>query len=86
MKKNFLFFFYLISGIIVGSLITMIAKDFSWLSWLSFGTTIGFGANNPAMLDLSVLKVWFGFAFELTVAHIITIGFALWLFYHKKRR
>ncbi len=86
MKKSFLFFFYLISGIVVGSLITMIARDVSWLSWLSFGTTIGFGANNPAMLDLAVLQVWFGFAFELTVAHIITIGLALWLFYRKKRR
>ena len=86
MKKNFLFFFHLVSGIILGSLLAMVARSVPWLSWLAFGATIGFGANDPALLDLEVLRVWFGFAFELTVAHIITIGIALMLYYSKKRR
>ncbi len=86
MKKNFLFAFYVISGIVIGSLLAALGHSVRWLSFLAFGTTIGFGAGDPALLDLSVLKVWFGFSFELTVAHIITIGLALWLYYRKKRR
>ncbi len=85
MKKNFMFFFYLISGIIIGSLLAAIAANISWLSWLAFGTTIGFGANAPVLLDLSVLRVWFGFSFTLTVAHVIAIGLAMAL-YHSRRR
>ncbi|MEG0913535.1 MAG: DUF4321 domain-containing protein [Oscillospiraceae bacterium] len=85
MKKNFMFFFYLISGIILGSLLAAVSKNVSWLTWLAFGTTIGFGANTPAVLDLSVLTVWFGFSFTLTVAHVVTIGSAMAI-YHARRR
>lgn len=85
MKKNFMFFFYLISGIIIGSLLAAVSQNVSWLSWLAFGTTIGFGAGSPAVLDLSVLTVWFGFSFTLTVAHVLAIGIAMAL-YHSRRR
>ncbi len=86
MKKNLLFAFYIISGIVIGSLLAALGRSISWLSFLAFGTTIGFAAGSPALLDLSVLKLWFGFSFELTVAHIAAIGFSLWLYYRKKRR
>ncbi len=76
-KKDFLFVFYLISGIIVGSLLTAVCENVSWLSWVSYGITVGFGIDSPAILDLSVLKLALGFSFSLTVAHIITIAAAM---------
>ena len=85
MKKDFMFFFYLIAGIVVGSLISAVAQDVTWLSWLSFGTTIGFGAETPAVLDLTVLRVAFGFSFSLTVAHILTIGAAMAIYSSRRR-
>jgi len=84
--KNFLFFFYLVSGIVVGSLIAAAAKNAGWLSWLAFGPTIGFGYPNPAVLDLSVLTVSLGISFSITVAHIITIGIAMALYYGFRKR
>ncbi len=85
MKKNFLFFFYLISGIIVGSLLAAIGGQVSWLSWLAFGVDIGFGAGSPALLDLAVLRVWFGFSFTLSVAHVLAIGIAMALYSRRRR-
>lgn len=85
MKKNFMFFFYLISGVILGSLLAAVAKNVSWLSWLAFGTTIGFGADTPAVLDLTVLRVSFGFSFALTVAHVLTIGAAMALYSSRRK-
>ncbi len=85
MKKDFMFFFYLISGVVIGSLIAAVARDVSWLSWLAFGTTIGFGADSPAVLDLTVLRLSFGFSFSLTVAHILTIGTAMAIYSSRRR-
>ncbi len=85
MKKDFMFFFYLIAGIVIGSLIAAVARDVSWLSWLAFGTTIGFGADAPAVLDLTVLRLSFGFSFSLTVAHILTIGAAMAIYSGRRR-
>ena len=84
--KNFLFFFYLISGIILGSLIAAAVKNTGWLSWLAFGPTIGFGVPNPAVLDLSVVMVSLGVSFSITVAHIITIGIAMALYYGFRKK
>lgn len=77
MKKNFIFIFYLISGIIIGSLIAAVTQNVGWLSWLGYGIDIGI---SPFTLDLAILSLTFGFTFALTIAHIITIGAALALY------
>ncbi|NMA06691.1 MAG: DUF4321 domain-containing protein [Ruminococcaceae bacterium] len=83
--KNFLFFFYLISGIVLGSLLAAVSKEIPWLSWLEFGTTVGFGHPQPAVLDLSVFLLSIGISFTITIAHIITIGIAMFLYFKFKR-
>ena len=42
-----------------------------FLSWLAFGKSIGIPADSPAVLDLSVIKLAFGFEVGVTVAHIL---------------
>ncbi len=84
MKKDFLFLFYLLAGIITGSIIANLCGGVSALSWLAFGETIGFAPNNPAVLDLAIFKITFGFSMSLTVAHIITVSLAM-LLYRKSR-
>jgi len=83
--KNLVFLFYLIAGIIVGSLLAAICST-GFLSWLSFGVNIGFGDPNPAVLDLSVLRVAIGVSLKVTLAHVLTIGLAIWLYSRKGRR
>lgn len=84
--KKFMFFFCLFSGVIVGSLISAAVKNVSWLSWLAFGPTIGFGFPSPAVLDLSVFVVSLGISFSITVAHIISIGGAMVLYFSLRKQ
>ena len=80
MKRDFLFFFYLLAGIIAGSLIANYCAGAGALSWLAYGQSIGFSPNAPAVIDLAIIKLTFGFSMSLTVAHIITISVALLLY------
>ena len=80
MKKDFMFLFYLLAGIIAGSIIANLCAGAGGLSWLAYGQTIGFSPNAPAVIDLAIFKVTFGFSMSLTVAHIITISLALLLY------
>jgi len=86
LKKNLLFFFYLIAGIIIGSLIAAVSLQASWLNWLSFGIEVGFGSPNPAVLDLAVLRIAFGISLDITVAHVICIGIAIFLYNRRGAR
>lgn len=80
MKKNFLFLFYILAGILVGAVIASLCKNVPLLSWLSYSQSIGFSPENPAVLDLSIIKITFGFAMSISVAQIITIIGALYFY------
>ena len=80
MKKNFLFVFYLVAGILLGAVIADLCAGVPFLSWLSYSQSIGFAPNNPAVLDLSIIKLTFGFAMSISVAQIITILIALYIY------
>jgi hypothetical protein len=58
----------LVIGTVLGDLIAKLTANISFLSWLSFGRTIGLSA---ATLDLGILSVTFGFSVSLTLAAII---------------
>jgi len=85
-SKKFMFFFCIVSGIVIGSLAAAAAKNVPWLDWLAFGPAIGFGYPAPAVLDLSVLTVSLGISFSVTVAHIIAIGVAMTLYYSLRKK
>ena len=85
MKKDFLFLFYLLAGIIAGSIVANLCAGTSGaLSWLAYGQSIGFAPNNPAIIDLAIFKLTFGFSMSITVAHIITIMLSLFLYRHTR--
>ena len=86
MKKDFLLVFYLIAGVIIGSLLAAVSLNVQWLSWLAFGIDIGFGYPSPALLDLAVLQLSFGVRLSITVAHVLSIGLAISLYNRKGGR
>lgn len=86
MKKSFVFLFYILAGIIVGSLLANLCAGVPFLSWLSYASSVGFAANNPACLDLIVIKIYFGFSMGVSVAQIICIGIAIFLFNRSRIR
>ena len=80
MKKQFLFLFYLLAGIIIGSLLGSVCRGIPSLSWLGYSNTIGFSPSSPAVMDLIVVRITFGFAMSVSVAQIITIALAMYIY------
>ena len=80
MKKIFLLIFYLLAGILAGSLLASLAAGVPFLSWLAYAASVGFAAANPACLDLIVIKIYFGFSMGVSVAQVLCIGLALFLY------
>ncbi|MBR6735916.1 MAG: DUF4321 domain-containing protein [Oscillospiraceae bacterium] len=79
-KRNITFFFFLLSGIIVGALIASLVEDIWFLNWLCYGKTIGISTANPFILDLSLVRLAFGCEIGVNVAQIITITASLVLY------
>ncbi len=86
MRKNLLLLFYLLAGIIFGSLLGRLCEGVPFLSWLAYGGSIGFAANTPACLDLIVVKLYFGFSIAVSVAQILCIGLAIFLYNRSRIR
>lgn len=79
-KRNLLLLFYLLAGIIVGSMVATLCANVSFLRWLSYGGTIGFNPSSPFVLDLQVFTLTLGFSFSISVAQIIFIALAIFLY------
>lgn len=80
MKKQFLFLFYLLAGILVGSLLAGAFAKIPGLSWLAYTNSIGFSKNSPAVLDFIIIRFTFGFEMAISIAQVITISIAMFLF------
>ena len=77
MKKNssIVLVVLLLTGCIIGNILgTAFAK---YLPILNYGESIGFG---PAVLDLNIIKLTFGFDASLTVSGIIGIIIAIFVY------
>ncbi len=73
LKKTLLFLLFLLSGIILGTIITNLAQDVSFLKWLCWGDSIGVGYPNPVSIDLAIVKLNFGFVLEVNIAKLLCI-------------
>ena len=82
LKRNFLLAFFLLAGILFGAMLAAFCAQVPFLSWLAYSSSIGFSPEAPFVLDLSVLKISFGFSMSISVAQIITIALSI-LFYNK---
>jgi len=80
LKKTVAFLFFLLAGIVVGSVIAHFASGVSWLSWLSWNKTVGLSTNPPAIVDLIVLKIAFGFTLSVNIAQIFCVIIAIIIF------
>lgn len=81
-KKGLVFTLFLFMGILLGSVLTEVAQNVSFLSFLTWGKAIGVGVPNPVTIDLSVVSFSFGFSVQMNLAILICIIASL-LFYQK---
>ena len=76
MKKTLLLCFYILSGIILGAMIAQLCAGMRGLSWLAYSQGVRL---TPAM-DLSVVRLTLDFYMGISVAQILTIGLAIFLY------
>ena len=83
MKRDSLVLLLLmLAGVVLGGFLGHLAKDVSWLSWLDYGQTFGLtGQGGSALvLDLGVLTLQFGLQIKITIARIIGIVVAVFVY------
>lgn len=79
-NKALVFILFLLTGITLGVLLTEVFSNVSFLNWLSYGQEIGVGFPNPIVIDISVLKLSFGFSININIIKMLCIIFCLWLY------
>ena len=68
----------ILAGVVLGGFIANMLGSFSALSWLAYGSS--FGLSSPLALDLGVLTLQFGFTIRFTIAGIIGIVLAFFVY------
>ena len=77
-KNIWLLLVFILSGLVIGGLLGELSKNIEWLWWLSYGDE--FGLTSPLVLELSVLKIQFGFTIKISIASIIGIAMAIFIY------
>lgn len=70
-KNAWALFLMILSGIVLGGFIGMLAEGIPALSWLGYGQT--FGLDSPIVLNLGLLVLTFGLNIKITIASIIGV-------------
>lgn len=70
-KNAWALFLLLLTGIVLGGFIGMLAQNVPALSWLSYGQS--FGLDEPIILNLGLLIITFGLNIKITIASIIGV-------------
>ena len=81
-KRTIAFLFFLLAGIVLGTIIGRLCEGVSFLSWLSYSMSVGLDTASPLVLDLIVFKLAFGFSLTVNTAQIICIIISL-IIYNK---
>lgn len=70
-KNAWALFLMILTGIVLGGFIGMLAENVSALNWLSYGQS--FGLDSPIVLNLGLLVITFGLNIKITIASIIGV-------------
>lgn len=68
----------LLAGVVFGGFLGNLLGDMPALSWLNYGNS--FGLTSPLILDLGVLTLHFAFTIRFTIAGIIGIILAFFVY------
>lgn len=83
-KNSIVLLILMLAGVVLGGFLGHLARDISWLSWLNYGQSFGLtGTGGSALvLDLGVLVLQFGLQIKITIASIIGMVLAFFI-YHR---
>ena len=74
-KNSWALFLLLLTGIVLGGFIGLLAEGVPALSWLGYGQT--FGLDTPIVVNLGLLVITFGLTIKITIASIIGVVIAI---------
>lgn len=74
-KNSWALFLLILSGIVLGGFIGMLAENVPALSWLGYGQS--FGLDEPVVLNLGLLVITFGLTIKITISSIIGVAIAV---------
>ena len=77
-KNAWALFLFILTGIVLGGFIGMLAEGMPALSWLGYGQT--FGLDEPIILNLGLLVITFGLTIKITIASIIGVIIAIFIY------
>ncbi|HIT07958.1 MAG TPA: DUF4321 domain-containing protein [Candidatus Merdivicinus faecavium] len=77
MKRTLLLILYLFGGLLLGTLLTEVAKKVSWLSWLCWGESVGIDSFS---VDLAVIQFDIGVHISMNIALLLCIIAAVILY------
>ncbi|MBQ2823163.1 MAG: DUF4321 domain-containing protein [Oscillospiraceae bacterium] len=72
-KRTIAFLFFLLAGILLGTILGRVCENVSFLSWLAYTLSVGLDTGAPMVLDLIVFKLAFGFTLTVNAAQIICV-------------
>lgn len=74
-KNSWALFLFILTGIVLGGFIGMLAEGVPALKWLGYGQS--FGLEDPVVLNLGILVVTFGLSIKITIASIVGVVLAI---------
>jgi hypothetical protein len=77
-KNIWLLLVFILAGLVIGGLLGELSKNIDWLWWLSYGEE--FGLTSPVVLDLNVVKLTFSFTVKISIASIIGMAIAIFIY------
>lgn len=77
-KNSWALFLLVLAGLVLGGFIGMLTEGVPALSWLNYGQT--FGLDEPIVLNLGLLVITFGLTIKITIASIIGIVIAIFIY------
>ena len=78
-RKNFwILLIMLLAGIVLGGFIGQLADGISRLKWMNSGQS--FGLDTPLVIDFGLLVITFGLTIKITMASIIGVAVALFIY------
>lgn len=77
LNRTIAFLFFLLAGIVLGTVLGRLCENVPWLSWLAYSMSVGLDTGSPAVLDLIVFKLAFGFTLSVNAAQILCVIVAL---------
>ena len=74
-KNSWALFLFILTGIVLGGFIGMLAEGVPALSWLAYGQS--FGLQEPVVLNFGLLVITFGLTIKITISSIIGVVLAI---------